>query len=243
MSKEYSIKPGYQSQLANYTISTDGDPYWTELRVQMSRFYQYAVYRLARQLIIGHKINSVIDIGCGVGTKLFDLIVPFCPNVTGVDQPEAIHYCKDTYGIGHFFVDDLEHPDKSLYDQYGLIICADVIEHLFDPDPLVELIKHISGKGSWIVLSTPERDKLRGKDCMQSTKREHVREWNAAEFKVYLESRGLQVVEQRTVFHVKPDLTKSVVRKEYWELIKNRRGLKTQQMVVAQAARDNTCVE
>lgn len=240
MADMYSIKPGYVTQEANHTITTDEAPYWTKNRIRMSKYYQYAVYQYARQLILQQDIKSVIDVGCGVGTKLFELIAPLCTNLTGVDHPEAIRHCEN-HRLGRFFVDNLETPNFSLYTTYGLVICADVIEHLLDPDPLIELIKCISTKDTWIVISTPERDKLRGTDCMRSPKREHVREWNTQEFRAYLESHNLNIVSQSTVLHVKPNLIDRTIRNEYWDLLKNGRGLRTQQLIVAKYPENITC--
>ncbi len=45
------------------------------------------------------------------------------------------------------------------------------------------------------MISTPERDILRGPDNTSSPQPEHVREWNRAKFREYLESLGFMVTE------------------------------------------------
>ncbi|MEM1422449.1 MAG: hypothetical protein AAGH64_00445, partial [Planctomycetota bacterium] len=67
-----------------------------------------------------------------------------------------------------------------------------LLEHLIDPDPAIEVLRrHTAGV---VVLSTPDRDVVRGPDAMGLEKPEHVREWNRGEFADYLTSRGLDIV-------------------------------------------------
>ena len=143
-------------------------------------------------------MKSVVDLGCGVATKLMKLFHPICKYVAGVDQAEAIDYCRKTYTNGHFLEDDFEDP-KVKHGPYDLVIVADVIEHLSNPDALVRYIKLLSHKNSYIVISTPERDILRGKECTSSEKPEHVREWNSTEFKCYLQSKEFEIIKQMRI--------------------------------------------
>lgn len=66
---------------------------------------------------------------------------------------------------------------------------------MMNPDSLLEYIKKIMHPGSFLIISTPERDFHRGFDCMKSGKREHIREWNTIELKTYVESMGFYVQE------------------------------------------------
>ncbi len=195
----YFIKKGYQSQAQNRTLSIKkGDLYWTPERIKTSGHYQYEAYVIAGKLIKDHGLKSVVDIGCGVATKLMKVIWPVCHEVTGIDQKEAVDYCLAHYPRGKFLVDNLEKPTLRP-GQFDLVICADVIEHLTNPDNLIAYIKRLSNKNSYVVLSTPERDVLRGQTNTRSPKPEHVREWNREELKAYLESRGLKVISQSLI--------------------------------------------
>ena len=195
----YFIKKGYKSRKVNHTLSVSSDDlYWSENRLFLSNFYQSGVYKYARILIKRYKLTNVIDIGCGPAVKLMKLIYPICADVTGVDQQEAIDFCKKHYKAGNFLVDNLEMPKLHL-GRFDCIICADVIEHLVDPDAILKYIRELSNDNSVIIISTPERDILRGKDCMTSPKPEHVREWNYTEFRAYLESRGFEIKEQKVI--------------------------------------------
>jgi hypothetical protein len=77
------------------------------------------------------------------------------------------------------------------------VICADVIEHLVDPDPALGLLCRAAGENGWILISTPERHRLRGRRAMACTKPDHVREWSRGEFVQYLRASGLGVVQSR----------------------------------------------
>jgi hypothetical protein len=72
-----------------------------------------------------------------------------------------------------------------------------VLEHLVDPDPAMNMIRAFANPGTLILLSTPERDRERGRDCMASNKPEHVREWSRDEFARFVKTRGFRTVASR----------------------------------------------
>jgi 2-polyprenyl-3-methyl-5-hydroxy-6-metoxy-1,4-benzoquinol methylase len=84
-----------------------------------------------------------------------------------------------------------------------MIISADVVEHVFDPDLLLTVIKRLAHPKTLILLSTPERTRLRGENCLVCKKGNHVREWAYDEFSAYLCSRGFKIIEHRILpaFH------------------------------------------
>jgi len=200
MECNYFIKPGYKAREANYTLSNEATPdYWEPNRIRMAALYQYQVYRRARQLIEQNHLKSVIDLGCGPGVKLHDLIAPVCSNIVGIDQESAINFCKANWSFGIFYVENLECPTLSLGRTFDLVICSDVLEHLLNPDPLMNYIRELRHAGTYVVFSAPDRDRVRGPHCMESPKLEHVREWNAVEFHRYVEHFGFVVIEHRLV--------------------------------------------
>ena len=79
-----------------------------------------------------------------------------------------------------------------------VIVCSDVIEHLVDPDELLDYIKAISYK--YLILSTPDRDlvyKPSDEGCNGPPANEaHVREWNYQEFDEYI-SMHFNVIDHR----------------------------------------------
>lgn len=232
----YFIKKGYKNQPANRTLSVKpGDVYWTQERIRSSLYYQYEAYVTARRLIKKHGLKSVIDVGCGVPKKLMKVIYPVCKNVTGIDQKEAIDYCKLHYPQGRFLIDNLEKP-KGNPGKFDLVICADVIEHMEDPNQLLNYLKKVTDKDGYIVISTPERDVVRGKDCMASPKPEHIREWNQAELKKYLTSRGFKVVQQHLIPNTKFSLTNKDIRTVRKRMKKQAGTININQLLVCRLA-------
>ena len=188
---DYCIKPGYR---------INSVPEFYNDSLEDSEYYQLDVYKYAASLIRQHEISSVLDIGCGAATKLRDYIYPECNNITGIDSQHAISLCRELYDFGDWHVADLEDESYKLDNHFDLIICADVVEHLIDPDKLLSLIKECAHSRSLIVLSTPERDLRRGlNDIGPPENKAHVREWNKQEFSSYLSSRAFKIKEHEIV--------------------------------------------
>jgi SAM-dependent methyltransferase len=164
----------------------------------MSRSYQRQVYVRARDLMRRHGFRSVVDIGCGPATKLIEILKPVASELVGLDTEAAVEYCRRLHGDEVFHAVDLERPALDLNRTFDLVICSDVIEHLEDPDLLLDLLLRLVAPSGLIVLSTPERDGLRGPDSnVPPAALEHVREWNRSEFATYLEERGFAILDHR----------------------------------------------
>lgn len=199
----YFIKDNYKCNdviLSNVKIS--GVEYWTSERIYTSSIYQYPVYKYSIKIIKKYNIEQVVDVGCGVATKLA-MIHKKMPQVeiVGIDQKNAIDYCKNTYQFGSWYCDDFENPKKVLSGlKADLIICSDVIEHIMNPNVLLTYLKNILSKDGYLILSTPNRDLLRGIECYNSPNKAHIREWNFIEFEKYLDSRGFEILEHFNQF-------------------------------------------
>ena len=192
----FGIKPGYRE---NPPRSFDREPdarYWTDARVAASSRYQYPVYQLCRDLLRSRAARSFLDVGSGPGTKVSELIAPLCSDLVLIDQPSSREIVRRCVPSARFVASDLDALELDLERSFDLIACADVLEHLKHPDLCVRFIRAHLAEGGRAVLSTPERDNLRGRACMTSPHPDHVREWNAAEFRAFVEGCGL-VVEQQ----------------------------------------------
>lgn len=218
----YCIRDDYVENSAVSTMDhLSGVQYWNAARVKASSYFQYDVYRYVERLAIRLKACTLVDVGCGVGTKLvrINAKIPSL-NIYGIDQPSAIEYCRANYAFGTWIADDFENPgDIERPVDPEIIVCSDVIEHVADPDRLIEYIKSISGRDTRVVISTPERDRMRGEDCTHCPHPQHVREWNAAEFRAYLESQSFIIVESFFVPPYKLNLNPIFLRYELQRLI------------------------
>jgi len=199
MSDVYFIKDGYRVNPIVETMDhLSGEVYWTQRRITEAGFYQHDVYKYLLKFLQENSKKSLVDIGCGVAPKLA-YIHGKMPglSISGVDQVAAIAYCKASYSFGKWIEDDFEDADNyKLLESPDVIVSSDVIEHLANPDYLLSYIKKIARSDTHIVLSTPERDRMRGEDCCSCPQTAHIREWNAAEFAQYVTSRGFRVIDQ-----------------------------------------------
>jgi 2-polyprenyl-6-hydroxyphenyl methylase/3-demethylubiquinone-9 3-methyltransferase len=196
--KTYSIKKGYEHRTANVTLEREPGDYFTPTRIRGARQLQVHAYLEAARLIRREGLKSVLDVGCGTGCKLVAHLEPVAETSVGIDQQTVIDLARNLHphARSQFVVADLERSDQTDLGTFDLIVSIDVIEHLLDPDLLLDFIRaHCHGE-SWVVLATPERDLRRGPDNMKSPRREHVREWNRSELRRYLETRGFEVVRQ-----------------------------------------------
>lgn len=233
----YGIRPDYVAHKANRTVdAAAGILYWSPHQIQMASHYQWHVYAAARDLMLKHSLKTVLDIGCGPALKLAELIAPAHPTkVVGLDEPSVIAYSQSHYPSAQFRAYDIEREPFPLDETFDLIISSDVIEHLVNPDKLLDDIKQASTASTWVVLSTPDRDTLRGKDCLRSPKAVHVREWNMGEFAAYLTSRGFEVVEQRRLPPLRFNLSRDYFR-QWWAQFRAGRPFNTCQMIICRKA-------
>lgn len=194
----YCIKPEYRHGSGAHTLVEEISSYWNAKRVSASGSYQWDVYLAAAAYLSAHPGTRFADVGCGYPTKVRQLIETVTAEIKLFDQPSMASAIAKEFPEFTFIPMDLECPPDH-GDRFGCIVCADVIEHLLNPDPLLKFLQQMLDTGGLLFLSTPERDALRGENCVASPKRDHVREWNFGEFRAYLESRGLQILDHRRV--------------------------------------------
>jgi SAM-dependent methyltransferase len=195
---DYFIKDSYVHGTANASVETAPGDYWTDKRVRESRYHQHAVYDEAAYWVQKRGARTVLDVGCGMPTKLMELLAPIA-ECTGVDQETVMAEARRRWPRGNFIGVDLEEPDQPPDGTFDLIICADVIEHLANPDLLLRYIRDHCNDDTIVIISTPERDMLRGPDNNASPQIEHVREWNANELVSYLATSGFRLVRHMIV--------------------------------------------
>lgn len=183
------IKPGYCCRL------------WPEyfhdnLREACGIVHQPDVYTLAAHLGRRFGCSRVIDIGCGRAEKLAALRPDF--EIIGIDHGTNIQFCRTRYAFGQWIEWDLEKCSDLAIDpemvRGSILICADVIEHLVNPAPLLRTLKSLLDHASVAVISTPERELLYGADHSGPPANPcHVREWKLSEFDALLRAEDFRV--------------------------------------------------
>lgn len=181
----WCIKAGYQERLERpeYFDDTNGEGVTS----------QPDVYPRAAQLAGLLGATHLLDLGCGRAQKLAALheLHPHLA-ITGVDHGPNIEHCRQEYSWGRWIDHDLELAPV-VKAPNTLVICADVIEHLVDPRPLLEAVRWSAAVAT--LLSTPERDLTHGEAHQGPPPNPcHVREWNAMELVAFLDQQGLEVV-------------------------------------------------
>jgi len=165
--------------------------------------YQDEVYKAAFELASKQSCYKIADIGCGSGFKLIKYFKNF--DTIGFDLEPSFSFLKTRYPDRKWVLSDFSLQDNLM--DFDLIICSDVIEHLLNPDELLNWINNLNFK--YLVISTPDRDLLAKKLRKPQVKKgppvnkHHIREWNFAEFNQYI-SQFFNVIDH---FHTK---------KEWW---------------------------
>jgi len=149
--------------------------------------YQDKVYELFRKVINECEINepTISDIGAGSGYKLEKWLPEFTGNrLIGYDLEPTVNILKKKYPNKNWLVSDFESNPKKV----DLVICADVIEHVMNPDKLMQYILKMNPEH--LVISTPDRNllvQLLQRDNNGPPKNPyHVREWAFDEFSIYI---------------------------------------------------------
>jgi hypothetical protein len=173
--KNYCIREGY--------IHRDSYTHYSDIGYEDQ--YQDEVYQTAFRIMKENNLSNVYDVGCGAAFKLRKYFKDY--SFTGAEIEPTLSWLKKT-----FPQDQWEASDFTKYVETDLFICSDVIEHLVDPDHLLDFFENSSFK--FLVLSTPERETVQkfqkgflweGPPLNPA----HVREWNFAEFRDYISSR------------------------------------------------------
>lgn len=157
---------------------------------QTKQLYQYEVYNLAAHLALSTESKRILDVGCGSGEKLVILADQGFDTI-GVDFGPNIMKCKDIYPKLKWMEWDLSKPDEiqiSLDDiSDSIVITADVIEHLLQPEYLVTLLKRGT---TAVVLSTVDRDvHSELSKYGPPSNPTHIREWTLWELTSFLSDK------------------------------------------------------
>lgn len=158
--------------------------------------WQLEVYLAALGLATKHRLRTVLDVGTGSGYKLATYFASF--DTCGTERPENVAGLRERWPFRRWAVSDLE--DMPPLGHADLVVCADVIEHLPDPDVLMCYLGRV--KWEWLVLSTPDRRLLHRPDEPEwlgpPVNPAHAREWTQAEFAAYV-ARWFPVAAHRIV--------------------------------------------
>ena len=171
--------------------------YFVDNPLEKNLTWQPEVYKILFELAKKFNIKYIIDVGCGHANKLEEFSNDF--EIIGIDFGENINYCRENYEFGTWIEFDFERKElikitPKILSQ-SLIVCADVIEYMINPTYLLYNIKHMLKECRIALISTPERDSLRGVSHFgPPVDNFHIREWNFDELNGLMECFGFNVV-------------------------------------------------
>jgi hypothetical protein len=173
--KTYFIREGYKHR-HSYTHYSD---------IGFEDQYQDEVYQTALRTLEDNNLKTIYDVGCGGAYKLRKYFKDY--NFTGAEIEPTLSWLTKTFPKDEWVLSDFSKPVET-----DLFICSDVIEHLVDPDGLLDFFQQSNFK--FLVLSTPEREAVQRfqKGFLWEgppVNPAHVREWNFKEFGDYISSR------------------------------------------------------
>jgi SAM-dependent methyltransferase len=176
----YYIHDGYQHRIAEgyFDDSANSDEWQDE------------VYRFAFELAGKNGFRKILDIGCGSGYKLLKYFDDF--ETIGVDVAKTCARLRKRHPDRQWVISDFSQP-AGLMGIVDLVIASDVIEHLSDPDALLQWVLRVDP--SYLVLSTPDRNLLRyGTHNGPPRNPMHTREWSMTELHAYV-ADSFEIVE------------------------------------------------
>jgi len=175
--ENYFIHDGYRCR--------SEEAYFDDMSWEGRAESQLGVYLHARHLCAQHKLSTVADFGCGSACKLVKYFSDL--RTIGVDLPKTVAWLR-----AHYPDRAWETPDElGVERRVDMVICADVIEHVLDPDRLLATIGSLHPR--FMLFSTPDRDFLTNELAWQGHVHDgppvnvcHIREWGFAEFREYM---------------------------------------------------------
>ncbi len=151
--------------------------------------WQPDVLPRAVELARGLGASTIVDVGCGNGRRLSEFAGEF--SVIGIDDPSVTDRI-DAPGkwIGHNLDRRVQLPVDTDTLSESVIVCADVIEHMHHPERLRNAIAKALDFAPVGVLSTPERELVRGVDHLgPPPNTAHAQEWTMDEFVDFLSEK------------------------------------------------------
>jgi 2-polyprenyl-3-methyl-5-hydroxy-6-metoxy-1,4-benzoquinol methylase len=141
-----------------------------------------AFYREVADVTARLQPHSIIDVGCGTGDLLHELVERAAPErVVGIDYTRSgIRRAGQLVPDGEFLVANLY--DLDLDETFDVVLCTEVLEHVPDPAGAVERLLQLCGGSGAIVITVPDG----AADAWEG----HVNFWTAAELEEFLGRYG-----------------------------------------------------
>ena len=156
--------------------------------------------RVALELVPPMKGARVLDVGCGDGTMLCEVARKVeGGRLFGVDISELA--AREAAGKGvPVAVADAEGGLPFKDGSFDLVICSEVLEHLFSPERALDEIRRVLKPTGRLIVSVPNMGYIRkrillllGRSPLEPEYPAHIRFWTLQSFRALLERRGFSV--------------------------------------------------
>lgn len=138
----------------------EGDPYSVEKNLS-SAFHRRRfdlTLALIAEAVTNEQSPTILDLGCGQGhiTQAIKTAFPRA-TVSGLDKSvSAIRYANENFcGIEFVVGDAMDAPYVD--EQFDVVVCNNLYEHVPDPLRLLTRIKAMLRRGGSVIISTPSR--------------------------------------------------------------------------------------
>ena len=169
------------------------------------------VYEWIARRVAGRR---VVDLACGEGYGS-EVLARLATSVVGVDaNPEAYEHARLKYTRpGLRF-------ERNMIELWtgdvDCVVFLQTIEHVQDPDALLEHVRELIGPGGIAFVSTPNLLTLAGPGAAKSGNPWHVKEYRAAEFRALCEAHFASV-ELHGLFHARKLRAHELALKAGWD--------------------------
>jgi 2-polyprenyl-3-methyl-5-hydroxy-6-metoxy-1,4-benzoquinol methylase len=141
-----------------------------------------AFYVEVAEIVATERPRSVVDVGCGTGNLLREVVERAAPErVVGIDHAAAgVRRAQKLVPSGEFHAQSLY--NVRLADTFDLVLCTEVLEHLSDPAAAVDLLNGLCAASGTILITVP--------DGAQDEWEGHRNFWSEGELKEFLQPYG-----------------------------------------------------
>ncbi|MGE5042194.1 MAG: class I SAM-dependent methyltransferase [Candidatus Levyibacteriota bacterium] len=144
-------------------------------------------------------VSSILDAGCGEGFTLNQLY-----EAKAAKHLEGVDFSKQAVSLGNKQFPKLKLKQGDIYklpykkDEFELVICSEVLEHLEHPEKAVREVLRVSKK--YVLFSVPNEPFFMGSRLLKGMNikqlgnhPEHINHWNVFSFPQMLQKNGVKV--------------------------------------------------
>ena len=144
---------------------------------------------LVKQFLPSGKQLKILDIGCGTG-KLMEVLQDY-GEIYGIDaSQQAINFCRQRH-LEHVYRNKFPDSKHLGSKRFNVIICLDVIEHIFNDTKAMATINQLLSSGGRLILTVPAYSWLFSYWDQASG---HYRRFSLAQITQLIEACGLKLV-------------------------------------------------